>query len=816
LKAGGGLRVYRTTDYALVFSERYPETSTWVEFDKSGRIITTCYDGKVRLYDEDFKLLGSKEMPEGRRPDSLSFSPDGTQIAVGYDEPEAQDPRWPAAIDVISATDLAVLFRPDLGGVDNGALWRVAWSTDGDLLYATGTWRVGNRFPVRRWADGGKGKPKDFPGATSLNLRLRSLPSGGFVFVAEVPYIGVVGSDGHLDAERQIPMADYSNIGESFGVSNNGLTVQFAFEPSGGDIAHISLARRALVGGKVPAGTEMSYPVTEIPGLDIRDWSRGYRPTLNGVPLQMTRAHEHALSLTFTPDGKSFLLGTVWNVIRYDSSGKMLWATQVPFDTRGVVVTKDGRLAVAALGDGTIRWYAMDTGQELLAFFPHKDHRRWVAWTPSGYYMSSVDGDTLIGWTVNRGRTDAADFFEARQLRDKLRRPSVVLRTLAETSEKKAVMEADVGYSSSERRSVPDFVKTDIVKSQPPVVRIISPGSDSIVSQDEIEVGYGVRSPSGLPISRLVTLIDGDEVAHAPSTLPVVEAREEFVGTLKVKASRAGEFVLSIFAEAKVDEHDVQSMQQSVRLVRSGITVAAPTPRPNLYALVVGIGDYSIPDLKLAGDFPARDADRFSAEIQQQQGLAFNRVVVHVLKDGNATADNIRAGLDWLKEQIGDVDDIALFFFSGHGVENHLLPVNFDGSVIRSGINKVEVLDALRQANGKRLLFLDACQAGGGLFELEAFVTDAKSDHNRIIAVVSSGADETSSGDAQSNSYFTAAVIEALNGRAARPGSSEVQTADLNAYLSWRVPELSNQKQNSGVYVPFNSKPLRLSIIRRE
>ncbi len=37
---------------------------------------------------------------------------------------------------------------------------------------------------------------------------------------------------------------------------------------------------------------------------------------------------------------------------------------------------------MAAFGDGTIRWYRMTDGKELLAFFPHKDRKRWVMWTP--------------------------------------------------------------------------------------------------------------------------------------------------------------------------------------------------------------------------------------------------------------------------------------------------------------------------------------------------------------------------------------------------------------------------------------------------
>ena len=60
--------------------------------------------------------------------------------------------------------------------------------------------------------------------------------------------------------------------------------------------------------------------------------------------------------------------------------------------------------AVAAYADGTIRWHRLSDGKELLAFFPHKDKKRWVLWTPSGYYDASPGGEELIGWHVSNGK----------------------------------------------------------------------------------------------------------------------------------------------------------------------------------------------------------------------------------------------------------------------------------------------------------------------------------------------------------------------------------------------------------------------------
>ena len=63
---------------------------------------------------------------------------------------------------------------------------------------------------------------------------------------------------------------------------------------------------------------------------------------------------------------------------------------------------------------------------ELLAFFVEPQSRKWVAWTPTGYYMASAGGEDLIGWHVNRGWAQKADFFPASQFRAEYNRPDIV------------------------------------------------------------------------------------------------------------------------------------------------------------------------------------------------------------------------------------------------------------------------------------------------------------------------------------------------------------------------------------------------------
>jgi hypothetical protein len=102
----------------------------------------------------------------------------------------------------------------------------------------------------------------------------------------------------------------------------------------------------------------------------------------------------------------------------------VLWEKRTPGAVWGVNVSGDGRWVVAALGDGSVRWYRASDGQEQLALFVHGDHERWIAWTPTGYYDTSMGGENLVGWHVNRAFNQSADFFSVGRFRERFYQPS--------------------------------------------------------------------------------------------------------------------------------------------------------------------------------------------------------------------------------------------------------------------------------------------------------------------------------------------------------------------------------------------------------
>jgi hypothetical protein len=425
---GKGLRVWETTGWTPIGrDEDYGgQSSSRVDWHGEERLATTCHDGVVRLYRfQGGKLESLARQPAkgGKAPYGVSFSPDGQQIAVGF----ADSP----SVAVLDGNDLSFRFAPSTADVRNGSLAKVVWSADGTSLVAGGDWRIGNAQQLRRWTQTGRGTPKDAGAFTGTLMDVRPLGGSAILFGSTNPTWGVLTAGGQAKLLGESPLADFSGQVRSFHVSADGETVRFGFRGYGREPALFSISnRRLVVGPKVL--DEKGLNAADVASLDLTEWSDTVAPKLAGQPLRIAPL-EMARSVAISKDTSFFVMGTGWNLRSFTAAGVKRWTVPAPGVAWAVNVTADGRLAVAAYDDGTIRWHRAEDGRELLAFFPHADKRRWVLWTPEGNFDCSEGAEGLIGWHVNQGKEKEALFHPVAKFSKQFHRPDLVQQALKQS-----------------------------------------------------------------------------------------------------------------------------------------------------------------------------------------------------------------------------------------------------------------------------------------------------------------------------------------------------------------------------------------------
>jgi WD40 repeat protein len=422
----------------IAFDDKYKGAIYGISFDTTGRIATTSDDGKLRLYDRDLNLIRGARAPGPPevQPFQIAFSPDNKRLAVGYDGPIKARPR----VDVVDGRTLKAMFAPSTTGYRE-PLARVAWSVDGSILYAGSSTHAGNERTktgpklVLAWEQGGRGPLRVFPAASETVAGIRELSGGRVVLASMAPSLSLFDRKGSVLWQRDAPGADFRDQATTLKVSQDGKQVLFHFDVDDDkSLASFDVSKRAL---DLSPARRPELIAPRVKGLPIRNWDGSAEPKIRGKPLAISR-FEVSRSLAITRDARSFWLGSEWNLHHFDATGALIQT--IPTATvYAVNLAADDRLVIAASDDGTIRWYRSEDGAELLAFYPHSDRKRWVAWTPLGHYAASPGAEDLIQWQINRGLDQEPATYSASRFRDQFYRPDVIELVLDTLDPKKAL-----------------------------------------------------------------------------------------------------------------------------------------------------------------------------------------------------------------------------------------------------------------------------------------------------------------------------------------------------------------------------------------
>ncbi len=131
----------------------------------------------------------------------------------------------------------------------------------------------------------------------------------------------------------------------------------------------------------------------------------------------------------------------------------------------------------------------------------------WIMWTPQGYFTASTAGEKLVGWRINKGPDQAAEFVTAEQTRKYFFRADVVERAIVLASAERSVEEFDKGGNLS------PFRLADLVRRSPPRLFPLAPPRDTTVTSGHVEVKFG-RLNQPEPISKYLVFVNGTQVGE--------------------------------------------------------------------------------------------------------------------------------------------------------------------------------------------------------------------------------------------------------------------------------------------------------------
>jgi len=797
-----GVRLYDTEHGREIGRDARFAAIDALDFSPDGRkLAAAAPDGDhsaLLLYDVDAGLrpraaADSRNVMLPAHLSDVRYSPDGHWLAVAGSA--VGD-----AVEVLDGENLRLAWLPVATGIGRGAaqLDLLAWSADGRLI-GTGNWRVNGENQARVWSQSGRNFTDLAIGDRRL-FDLAALPDGRMAFATVEPAWGIIGADGRSIPRRTAAMTVDFSAGNQPGrldVTPDGHRVQFRFRREDTDPTIFDLD------GGYATGRDSSPLQPVPPGLafDLHDPDH---ILLNGRPLAIPAfgtGPAGPACLYVAHDGKHFALCTRGYLVYYSDSGRELWRQAAPGGTANLAaISADGRWVVGAFSDGTIRWFRSSDGAETLALFAHADRKRWVLWTPSGFYSASAGGEDLVGWHVNRGKSAAADFYPLSRCRSWFLRPDVIARVLDAGDESRALHAANAAAGRPA-----DAAPASLPSILPPAVTI---ESSEPIAAARIKLRLALRSPADAPVTAIRARVNGLPVAidevHDAGTVPGLSEAQITVPLPPADA------VIQVFAENR----NAVSMPALLQVLAPAVHDGGDAPvklKAKLYVLAVGVSRYDNPEYRL--EFAAKDAADFAATMRKQKGALYRDVEVRLLTDADARRDAVVQGLEWLRHSV-TVTDIGILLLAGHGLNDRLggyyyAPANIDLNALdQTGVQFSDIKQALANVAGRAVFFVDTCHAGNALggrrANVNPVINELTSAENGVAVLsASTGRQEAQESADWGHGAFTKAILEGVTGGAdyQKPGRITLKMMDL--YLSLRVKELTAGQQTPVIIAPF-------------
>ena len=772
--------------------------TSWSHESSSPRLGRLSWNGKVRLFEVGFdnlKLIDARDAPGGDRPHVVRFSPDGSLIALCYADR--------TRVDVLSSRDLSLLYSPDVTGITDAHLLVLAWAGDGEKLYGGGDHRdPQGRTTLRTWSDKGRGVYVDTSATVSRISDMVCLPDGGLVYAASSGTLIGIEPDGRRRTLVTLVRPNFTD--NPLYLSPDGTTVRFGFEREGRSQVVFSMASRGLRAYEPGlAQPKLSGPVKESTSIKVTNWKETKEPKLNGSRIRLY-PFETSWAYAITPDGTEVIHGSTRYLRLLTKGTEEKWRAVVTDTVLSVTVSGDGKVAVAALANSTLNWFRMSDGRLLISLFLHGDRKRWVLWSPSGFYDCSEGADELLGWHVNNGKSREALFYPLARFFERYFRPDVVTGIMANLETDAAVLASLKGPAAE--RPVPgrptpadlpaETSLVELAKKLPPQITILSPRSGETVDKEQLQVTVAAKDMGG-GVEDVRLFHNGKRVPEDEKTTRITRKGKNIDKTYTLTLLE-GENAMTALA---LSEDMIEGNPAEITVTRTG-----QSKTPDLYLVLIGIDTYKNPALNLS--FAALD----TASIREfftslPSTRLFGGVYTHAVLNEKATRAGISALLGELKQRVQQKDAVLLYM-AGHGdmvgnewffIPHDVTTPEDEAMVKRLGVSAREITEVLKTLKAQKIfVVIDACKAGGfisGIAGLRGY-EDRKVMKQLVRStgtyVMSASTDKQYAAELKElgHGILTYAVIEGLQGKA---GEKKVTVEGLIQYVKNRLPELTEK-----------------------
>ena len=212
------------------------------------------------------------------------------------------------------------------------------------------------------------------------------------------------------------------------------------------------------------------------------------------------------------------------------------------------------------------------------------------------------------------------------------------------------------------------------------------------------------------------------------------------------------------------------------------------------WAVVIGISDYQHFNQRPWFPKPVKGYDLFHSaddanEIAVKLGSIWGADHIKLLVDSQATKSSIQNAVTGWLDSKEDIDDVVLFYFSGHGqqqgIDEYILWPYDTSSISDENEIKDDMFDSWLRCleSEQQVIIIDSCNSGGFIEELYKY--------GRIVVTSCSKDEESYEKSLQDHSIFTHFLLEAFN---------NLNNIDSNSNNSISIQEIFNWVKQKTIF----------------